>query len=394
VGVNLDRIQANIERGRAVLQAADSTLSFLDRSAAVVQDAISASEGVASAVQVWSADGQPGSVRADPLELRRAELAVWSALAERTGPGKTLSADWPAVVRSVASLNPLGLAVTTAVTMFDDYLERRIHQQGYEKLSGAMDRGFIGIRDTLDDGLHLGLAVTTAVTMFDDYLERRIHQQGYEKLSGAMDRGLAGIRDTLGDGLHLLDRTIENGFQRLSAEFSWGLADLLWRADQQNQAVAEIRDLLTRPLDTQSKELRARAIRSYDNNWMDEALDDFLDAMKKSRVDYVIAHYLGNIYLRKEDYRAASEWFAKSARWSRPEEPRHAAVALMHQALAVSLLGTGGEAEGQPDPIACLDDALDLNPTNSEASGTAERHHRAHDPTRAIPSLGLPRIPR
>ena len=38
--------------------------------------------------------------------------------------------------------------------------------------------------------------------------------------------------------------------------------------------MAEIRDVLTRPLDTQSRELRARAIRSYDNGWMDEALAD------------------------------------------------------------------------------------------------------------------------
>jgi tetratricopeptide (TPR) repeat protein len=288
---------AGIERGRAVLQATGSTLSFLDRSAAVVQDVISARDDIASAVQLWRAGGRPNPVPADPLDRRRAELSVWSALAERTGPAGARSADWSAAVRSVASLNPVGLAVTTAVTMFDDYLERRIHQQGYEKLTRALDRGF----------------------------------------------------------------------ERLSAEFSWALSELLWRADQQNQALAEIRDLLTRPLDVQSKELRARAIRSYDNGWMDEALADFRDAIEKSRVDYVVAHYLGNIYLRREDYEAAADWFRKSARWSRPEEPRHAAVALMHQALALSLRGAGEEADASRDVIACLDDALDLDPTNSEA---------------------------
>jgi tetratricopeptide (TPR) repeat protein len=318
VAANLDQIEADIERGRAVLRATGSTLSFLDRSAGVVQDVISARSDISSAVQLWRFDGRPNPVLADPLDRRRAELAVWSAIAERTGPGGAQSADWPSVVQSIANVNPLGLAVTTAVTMFDDYLERRTHQQGYEKLRSALDRGF------------------------------------------------AGIRDTLGGGLYQLNRTIETGFQRLSAEFSWGLSELLWRADQQNAALAEIRDLLTRPLDVQSKELRARAIRSYDNGWMDEAVADFLDAMQKSRVDYVVAHYLGNIYLRREDYETAADWFRKSARWSRPEEPRHAAVALMHQALAMSLWGRGEEADYSRDAIACLDDALDLDPTNNE----------------------------
>lgn len=47
----------------------------------------------------------------------------------------------------------------------------------------------------------------------------------------------------------------------VSAEFSWGPPELLQRADQQNQALAETRELLTRPLDVQSKEFRAQAIR-------------------------------------------------------------------------------------------------------------------------------------
>jgi tetratricopeptide (TPR) repeat protein len=182
----------------------------------------------------------------------------------------------------------------------------------------------------------------------------------------AVDRGFAEVRDTLGSGLSQLGRTIESGFQQLTADFSWGLSELMWRADQQNQSLAEIRDLLTRPLDVQSKELRSRAVRSYDNGWMDEALDDFQEAIKKSRVDYVVAHYLGNIYLRRKNYEAAADWFGKSARWSRPEEPRHAAVALMHQALALLLSRAGSEAGDSRDAIACLDDALNLDPANIE----------------------------
>jgi hypothetical protein len=116
VGANLDRIQADVERGRAVLRAAGSTVSFLDRSAEMVQDAISARDDISSAVQLWRVGGQFNPVRANPLDRRRAELAVWPALAERAGPGMVQSAGWSSVVQSVAASNPLGLAVTTAVS--------------------------------------------------------------------------------------------------------------------------------------------------------------------------------------------------------------------------------------------------------------------------------------
>ncbi|MGH3273738.1 MAG: hypothetical protein ACRDNZ_05350, partial [Streptosporangiaceae bacterium] len=145
-------------------------------------------------------------------------------------------------------------------------------------------------------------------------------------------------------------------------------SELLWRADQQREMVAQIRDALVKPLENQSQELRERAIYSYNHNWIDEALPDFLDAMEKSRIDYVVAHYLGNIYLRKSEFGTAADWFGKSARWSRPKEPRHAATALMHQALAYLLRTTSDDADNCRQAIACLDEALVIDPTSLEVA--------------------------
>jgi len=374
VGINLDEIEANIDRGRAVLKAASSTMGALDQSAAVVQSVISARRDISSAVELWRVDGRQNSLPVDSLDRRREELRVWSQLAEQARSIATGGTGWAGAVQAVASSNPLGLAVTSAVTMFDDYLERRTHQLGYEKLGRSLDRGLVGIRDTLGAGLGgLDETMDSGLGRLDETMDSGLGRldetmgKGLKRLDKTLGRGFADLSLALGSGLRELSRTMEAGFQQMSAEFSWGLSELLWRADQQNETVAEIRDVLTRPLDTASKELRIRAIRSYDNGWMDEALADFLDAMGKSRVDYVIAHYLGNIYLRREDYDAAADWFMKSARWSRPDEPRHAAVALMHQALACALRRTGEDSDNCREAIACLDEALNLDPTNIEA---------------------------
>ncbi len=395
MSIDRDEIEANIDRGRAVLKATSSTMNALDQSAAVVQDAISARRDISSAVELWRANGRQNPLSIDSLDRRREEVRIWSPLAERAVSSGTRVTDWSKVIEAVANANPVGLGITSAVTIVDDYLERRTHQQGYDKLNQSLDRGLAGIKDTVGSGFDR--LDQTAGSGFDrldqtvgsgfDRLDQTVGE-GLTRLDQTLGLGLDSLTYALGSGLQHLNRTMEAGFQRISAEFSWGLSELLWRADQQNETVAEIRDVLTRPLDIQSKELRARAIRSYDNGWMDEALADFRDAMQKSRVDYVVAHYLGNIYLRREDYDAAADWFGKSARWSRPEEPRHAAVALMHQALAYSLRQSGNDTDNCREAIACLDEALSLDPTNIEALfQRAQFLARIGDPDQAITSL-------
>ncbi len=350
---SIDEIAANIDRGRAVIKAATSTMKALDSSAAVIEDAIAAKGDVAAAVQLWRQDGRQAPLVTDSLDRRRAELSIWTPLASDVGSAGAHRTGWARAVNDVASMNPVGLAVTSAVTLFDDYLERRVHRQGYEKLSRSLDQGLADIDLTLN----------THLSRLDKTVDK-----GLKRLDRTLDRGLAELSFTLGTGLQQLNRTIEAGFQHLSAEFSWGLSELLWRADQQNEMVAQIRDALIKPLENQSRELRERAIYSYDNGWMDEALADFLDAVEKSRIDYVVAHYLGNVYLRRDEFNTAADWFSKSAKWSRPKEPRHAAVALMHQALAYMLRTTTEDTDNCRQAIACLDEALALDPTNFEAA--------------------------
>jgi tetratricopeptide (TPR) repeat protein len=226
----------------------------------------------------------------------------------------------------------------------------------------TLGRGLIGLDQTFGSGLsELSEKLGSEISDLNKTTSRGLEDLG-ERLGGE----ISALNKTIGSGLENLGQTLARGFQNLTVEFSWGLSGLLWLADQQNETMTEIRDLLTRPLDVQSKELRARAILSYERGWIDEAQADFLDAMEKSRVDYIVAHYLGNIYLLKEQYDSAANWFGKSARYSRPEEPRHAAVALMHQALAYSLRSSGGEIEDWRLATACLDQAMELDPANVE----------------------------
>ena len=368
--MSIDDIEANIDRGRAVLKATTSTMKALDRSAAVVQDAISARRDISSAVELWRVDGKQNALAIDSIQRRQEEIRAWNPLANSTSsPG----ADWAKAIDTVASSNPMGLAVTTAVTLVDDYLERRVHKQGYEQLSRSLDGGLRSIDQTLGSGL--------------GRLDRTLGK-GLKRLDRTLGRGLAELSSVLGRGMTELNRTMEAGFQQLSADFSWGISELLWRADQQNATLVEIRDVLTRPLDVQSRELRNRGIRLYNHNLLPEARAELLDAMAKNRVDYVVAHYLGNIALREQDYVAAAEWFYKSARWSRPEEPHYTAVALMHQALAIVLGGTDEDTDNCHKAIACLDDALSLDPTNIEAAfQRAQYLARVGDSAEAITAL-------
>jgi len=381
---SIDEIVTNIDRGRAVIKAATSAMKALDSSAAAIEDAIAVKGDVAAAVQLWRHDGRQTPLAIDSLDRRRAELSAWTPMASEVRSAGAHRTDWARAVSGVASINPVGLAVTSAVTLFDDYLERQVHRQGYEKLSRSLDQGLAGIDLTFNTGLgRLDETVNTRLGRLDETVGK-----GLKRLDRTLDSGLAELSFTLGTGLQQLNRTIEAGFQHLSAEFSWGLSELLWRADQQNEMVAQIRDALIKPLENQSRELRERAIYSYDNGWIDEALADFLDAMEKSRIDYVVAHYLGNIYLRRGEFDTAAEWFSKSAKWSSPKEPRHAAVALMHQAMACMLRTTIEDADNCRQAIACLEKALALDPTNLEATfQRAQYLARIDEPRQALLAL-------
>lgn len=89
--------------------------------------------------------------------------------------------------------------------------------------------------------------------------------------------------------------------------------------------------------------------------------------MEKGRVDYIVAHYIGNIYLyHKQDYAQAAAWYAKSARYSEPMDPRYSAVALMYEALSQTLTDSAGQ-RGWQLAAKRLERAVSLDPMNLEA---------------------------
>jgi hypothetical protein len=150
---SIDEIVTNIDRGRAVIKAATSAMKALDSSAAAIEDAIAVKGDVAAAVQLWRHDGRQTPLAIDSLDRRRAELSAWTPMASEVRSAGAHRTDWARAVSGVASINPVGLAVTSAVTLFDDYLERQVHRQGYEKLSRSLDRGLAGIDLTFNTGL-------------------------------------------------------------------------------------------------------------------------------------------------------------------------------------------------------------------------------------------------
>jgi tetratricopeptide (TPR) repeat protein len=407
---DIEKIDANINRGRAVLQTATSVMSLFDKSAGVLEQALDVNRDVSSAVQLWRSDGKSNPVVSDSFRRREAEVQVWPTLSKQVENQRSIGTrDWRGVsniVKGTAQLNPLGLAVTSGITLLNGHLDRRVHKAGYQNLQLALRYGFSGLDQTLGAGLgelsgtlsgeiadqsrviSAGLGELSGTLSGEIADQSRVISAGLGELSGTLRGGvtdlgrvissglgeligtlseeLSTLNEAISGGLLELSQTFSKGFQDLTAEFSWGISELLWRSDQQNATMAEIRDILTRPLDVQSKELRARAIRSYENGWLPEAEADFLQAMEKSRVDYVVAHYLGNIYLIDKRYDDAANWFGKSARYSRPEEPRHSVIALMHQALAYSLRESGQGVENWRLAAGCLDQATELDPTNVE----------------------------
>lgn len=129
-------------------------------------------------------------------------------------------------------------------------------------------------------------------------------------------------------------RGIEAGIEDLSATFEWGFSELIWQLEQQNELLKEILETLQAPLDTEAKELRKRAERAYQNEWIDDALEDFLESEKRNRYDFTVHFYLGNIYFfHKGKIGKALEYYEKAAKYASPKAPHCAAFSLLHLGL-------------------------------------------------------------
>ena len=220
----------------------------------------------------------------------------------------------------------------------------------------------------------LALAISSAVTLVDGYLTRRTLRKGFSEVTrelvaiqDVLDSGFDGLQETMKNGLGEVTQTLQGGFDRLDARFSWGFSELIWRLDQQTELAVQARDILLRPLDVQARELRARGIRNYDNGWYPEALEDLLDAMKKSRVDFIVAHYIGLIYLINErNYDQAAHYFGLAARYSKPYHKPAYIAALMYKALTHYLSDSGALADRCAEAVSCVREAIAVAPEEME----------------------------
>lgn len=214
----------------------------------------------------------------------------------------------------------------------------------------------------------ISFAVSSAISIVDGYLTRKALRKGFEHVVDTLDQGFSRVENKLESGFAGLVESLDTGFKQIDSKFSWGFGEILWRMDQQSEVNQQIRDLLLRPLDIQSRELRDRGIRSYNFGWFDEALKDLHEAMDKSRVDYVVAQYIGNIYLYKKQYVKSIEYYGLAARYSEPYQNKAAnyVMALMYQGLAYYLSDSGDHVNNCRCAVKCLKEAIKSSPDNLE----------------------------
>jgi tetratricopeptide (TPR) repeat protein len=135
----------------------------------------------------------------------------------------------------------------------------------------------------------------------------------------------------------------------------------MWRLDEQKQLLRDVLAALLDPLGVEAKGYRERAIEAYNFGWYDDALHFFLEAEKRVRVDFIVDHYIGNIYLfvdNHRDYTKAAEYFEKAARYARPKSIRHTIYALMYKGLAHYLSGSQDDPRHYKAAVESIQSAL------------------------------------
>lgn len=153
-----------------------------------------------------------------------------------------------------------------------------------------------------------------------------------DRIASGIDKAVLALRDVTG------------GLENLRSLFEWGFSELIWQLEQQRELLQNILNVLQAPLDTQAKELKKRAEEAYRNDWIEDSLQDFLESEKKNRYDFTIQQYLGDIYFRKKNAKAALEYYEKAVKYARSKSAYHASWALLRVGLVRYLLGDYAEA--------------------------------------------------
>src|ERR1039457_5197016 len=141
----------------------------------------------------------------------------------------------------------------------------------------------------------LGQRFDKALVKSENRLAIRLNQSDSDR---AVAQGLGSLEDRLASGMGDLSydlRDVSGGIDNLRADFHILLGDVVWKLEMQTTVLNDILRTLQAPLDTASKELRARAEDAYKNGWYEEALADFLRSEEKNYQDFMVHRSIGNI---------------------------------------------------------------------------------------------------
>jgi large subunit ribosomal protein L7/L12 len=191
----------------------------------------------------------------------------------------------------------------------------------------------------------LGERFESSLTKTGDRLAIQLNRDEQDR---AVREGLGSLENSLTSGIGDLRyelQDVSSGIDRLNADFHILMGDVVWRLERQTETLKEILRAIQTPLDTASKELRARAEYAYQNGWHDKALDDFLESEKKNYQDFAVHRSIGNIYFyHLIDLPKAVRYFLQAAKYARPRDARQAAEAEYFAGVAYGLQQDFGSA--------------------------------------------------
>jgi tetratricopeptide (TPR) repeat protein len=195
------------------------------------------------------------------------------------------------------------------------------------------------------------------------FIQQEVSRIVYAQLESA-DR-IVVSQERLNQGIDKVAYNIERvneGIDSLRSAFEWGLGAIIWKLEQQTEILQKILEVLQAPLETEALELRRRAENAYNNGWIDEAIQDFLESEKKNIYDFTIHMSLGLIFFQhKNNPKAALEYFEKAVKYAKPKSSIYASYALLYIALIKYLQEKYNEAYN-----AALE-AIRISPTYYEA---------------------------
>jgi tetratricopeptide (TPR) repeat protein len=208
----------------------------------------------------------------------------------------------------------------------------------------------------------LGQRFDKALVKSENRLAIRLNQSDSDR---AVAQGLGSLEDRLASGMGDLSydlRDVSGGIDNLRADFHILLGDVVWKLEMQTTVLNDILRTLQAPLDTASKELRARAEDAYKNGWYEEALADFLRSEEKNYQDFMVHRSIGNIYLyHLVDLPKSVEYFSKAAKYARPRDAKQASEAWFFAGISCGL------QQNYEAAMKHMEEAVSLNADFSEA---------------------------